>query len=194
MDKPWEYSTIYDEDAESRLHEIAIATVEIRLQRDWSGYGSPSTAHYSLVRGETEFSGNAEFTHGYVLGGEFGNMGLPCLKAAETFDVSFKIVADFLEKMGSLKLIPGPYYPFSQGTDSFPFLRIELESRTGLAVFESESHGEGHVPWGLTLNDGLYTVNTATPDQAMAALECHMKSHRRDELQAEFRELSRKGR
>ena len=35
MDKPWEYSTIYDEDAESRLHEIALATVEIQIQRDY---------------------------------------------------------------------------------------------------------------------------------------------------------------
>ena len=193
MNKPLEYSTDHDEDAESRLHEIAIATVEIRLQRDWSGYGYPSTAHYSLVRGETEFSGNAEFASGHKPR-ESDDRGLLYLEAAETFDVSFKIVGDFLEKMGSLKLMPGPYYPFSQGTDSFPFLRIELESRTGLAVFESESQGEWSEPWGLTLNDGLYTVNTATPDQAMAALEWHMKGHRRDELQAEFRELSRKGR
>jgi hypothetical protein len=150
---------------------LVIATVtRLAITDVWSGMSpwSPIARTAELLRQpDDSFSGSVMLEVG-----DGPNQIIETLSR----QVPREVAAAFLRLLAAIQPQPGTYQPLCTHTDDFPRLGIILESTGFGARFYTESQGEDHVPWGLTVAGVDYTVTSAAPAQALRLLDPHVGS------------------
>ncbi len=147
------------------LSEIPAAPA-INIRDDWAGLSksSPQLAHYLLDRTVDGLTGTAEFSAGTE----------PVTTTAE-ITIPESVVQDFLGKLAAVPLKEGIYTPKIDHTDDSPNISITIQVDSGIVSFYSQSQGDDHLPWGASIANKIYVIDTPDVAQALALLEPYLK-------------------
>lgn len=148
--------------------EIKISDVQsVHIQYRWSGLSpiAPIQADYDLrMQEDGTLTGTATYKITYD-------------ELTETVDIVIPadVVEAFNNKLSTIDLERETYTPLIEWTDDYPSLSIIVETKTAVYKVYSGSQGENHVPWGATVDNEEFTVNSAIPAEALIILEPHLK-------------------
>ncbi len=139
----------------------------ILITNEWVGYSKIGRrqAHYTLKRNGTAFHGEARFS-----------VGWNDEKSTTTIiKIPLKAVQEFLKILSETPLEEGSYKPRIEVTDSYPKIKIELETKEERFVFWTESQGADHIPWGVRFAGKEYVANSGVPASALNVLAPYLK-------------------
>lgn len=143
------------------------------IRDDWAGLAltSPILAHYRLERAPSGMTGVAEFS-----------AGQQPITATEAITVPKDVIDSFLSKLASAPLKAGDYTPDISHTDDYPNLSITIQVTSGIVSYYSQSQGEDHLPWGASIGNTVYTIDTKTISEALALLKPYLKEEVRQQV------------
>lgn len=84
--------------------------------------------------------------------------------------VPMSVMAGALSQWSQTPVEAGPYRPFINHTDDYPYVRIELTLPDGNVVFETRSQGQDNLPWKVMVNGAEYVSFSDLPSSAMKLL------------------------
>lgn len=147
------------------IHMNNVRTVHI--QNYWTGLSpiAPIQADYDLrMQEDSTLTGTATYKITYD-------------ELTETVDIVIPadVVEAFNNKLSTIDLEREAYTPLIEWTDDYPSLSIIVETKTAVYKVYSGSQGENHVPWGATVDNEEFTVNSAIPAEALIILEPYLK-------------------
>ncbi len=147
------------------IHMNNVRTVHI--QNYWTGLSpiAPIQADYDLrMQEDGTLTGTATYKITYD-------------ELTETVDIVIPadVVEAFNNKLSTIDLEREAYTPLIEWTDDYPSLSIIVETKTAVYKVYSGSQGENHVPWGATVDNEEFTVNSAIPAEALIILEPYLK-------------------
>ena len=153
----------------------------VKIRDDWTGLSpaAPILAHYLLDRTAEGLAGTAEFA-----AGEY--RGTP-ITATETITIPEDVMQDFLARLAAVPLEEGTYTPKIEHTDDYPNISITVEIPADIISFYTQSQGEDHTPWGATIANKEYVVETPEIAEALRLLEPYLK---RDALEQVIEDAS----
>ena len=131
----------------------------IRIDREWSGLGTPWKVIYAIGRNSDNFSVHANFIVKYYT-------NCPYI-TTEKRKFPLKMVADFLQRLSEAPFHEGEYKPYFDHTDDFPSIKIEIELQKEQVTFFTESQGPQPTPWGLIFKGKSYVVSSPIPAEAL---------------------------
>jgi len=148
--------------------QISITDLQtVHIQNHWMGLSriAPIKADYYLnLTADGTLTGTATYsiTHDEI---------------TETVDITIPadVIDTFIDKLESAKLQRGTYTPFSQWTDDYPSLAININTVNTIISIYSTSQGEFHVPWGATIDGTDYIINSTIPAEALDILTPYLK-------------------
>lgn len=98
----------------------------------------------------------------------------------QPLSIPIKDIGLFIDELSKAQFSEGEYQPSITWTDDYPHLEINIELRTGMLSFYSDSQGEQHVPWGMSYDHRTYTLGAAPMD----ALDILLPYLKKDRLKA----------
>lgn len=162
------------------LGQIPNATA-MTMRDDWAGLSpaNPILAHYILERKPEGMTGMAEFQAGEGRG----------VTVSETVPINIpeSVIKDFLARLAAIPLVEGAYNPKVEHTDDYPNISINLQITNGTAAFYTQSQGAEHIPWGISLANKTYVVDSPAIWEAYQLLLPYLK---KDELDKVVEEAS----
>jgi hypothetical protein len=152
-----------DHEAELALSHLRDARI-VRIEEGWMGLSpiAPTVAVYTFVREANRVRGWARLL---VAAGP-GQRG----STVTGLSVPPDVFEAFLSRLSTADLSPGSYEPTITHTDDYPSLTIEVAGDRDVAIFHSQSQGEGHVPWRFEFGDRQFVVDSDVPRRALDIL------------------------
>jgi hypothetical protein len=132
----------------------------IHIRDYWIGLSptAPHIAEVTLLPTDGGFSGDITFS-------------ARDLRQTETVFISQDDVKAFLDSLAESALTAGDYEPKIEWTDDYPTISIEIHTADGEIQVYSSSQGDGHVPWGMTVDGTEYVIDSDQPSQALQMLQ-----------------------
>lgn len=152
---------------------ISLSGIEsMTIQDHWVGLSpvAPVQADYLLTNVEGALIGGAVFSISYESITQQADINIPA-----------DVAAEFLKTLETVDLIRGDYHPLIEWTDDYPSITMTFQMDHGEVSIFTSSQGEYHVPWGATINDTTYVINSEIPMQAFNSLSPYLH---RDQLDA----------
>lgn len=149
---------------------LITTTLAITMRDDWAGLSkaSPIRAHYTLNRADDgSFTGLADFSAG-------DQSGTP-VAMTDTITIPAGVMKDFLEKLVAIPLVEGEYTPKVEHTDDYPNIAITVQVSSDTVSYYTQSQGDNHVPWAISLANKTYVVDSPAIADAYALLTPYLK-------------------
>jgi hypothetical protein len=170
----------------------------IRIEDDWTGksYLAPLLAHYDLARSGDEFRGQGFFSIASYSSKLF-------FQETQEITIPISIMHDFLSKLQQVHPEEGNYPP-APCCDDYPTVHIKVQLPAERVVFFTNSPLGGlvskpppksrdlwvgrqaNIPWGLSLKDKIYLINSPAPAEALATIDPYLRKDVWDKLLAEY--------
>ncbi len=155
-------------------------TVEIR--NDWNGYSdiTPILRRHKLKLAGQEFVGNA-----YIAVGGYGAAGIHQQQTTRV-KIPAAVTTKFLATLSKTPLQSGVYKPLIDRTDDYPSIEIKVKIKQQQVIFSSQSQGQNHLPWKVTVRQENitkeYISNSAFPAQAIQVLAPYLDRPSLDQI------------
>ena len=151
--------------------------IGFNINEYWGGYSflSPSKAEFKIANKDGRFSGEANYSLSNQLTDTtysvFTSITIPRQKAHS-----------FLELLTQIPLINEIYQPLSTHTDDYPENEIVLLFEETVIKFYSNSQGQAHIPWRVTIDGKEYITYSENVMLAIELIEPFMARNIQKEM------------
>ncbi|MBE2234040.1 MAG: hypothetical protein IAE85_11145 [Anaerolinea sp.] len=144
--------------------------ISVSIVDSWTGLSplAPIEAHYSLDADADGLTGMAHFSvAGYTAP----------ITATAAISLPLGAWQEALAVLAGTPLEPGPYLPLFTHTDDYPTVALVIATADQVVRFESQSQGQDHVPWRVTVDGQEHVTYTDSPARALQVLKPYLAGH-----------------
>jgi|GEM_PF-5842584 len=160
------------------LPSIHLSDVEsVQIEDQWMGLSqfAPIVADYTLDMTDTGLVGDASFS-----------IANYAVTQSTTITIPAETVQAFITMLETASLEQGPYEPFWEWTDDYPYISMLFETDHGEIEIFTSSQGESHTPWGARIDDVEYVISSDIPMQALVLIEPYLQRDILDTMVNEY--------